>query len=443
MSGERLKILHVTHSDGSGGAARASYRTHRALLEAGVESRMRVRHKLSDDWTVGGPSSAAAKGVAGLRAILGAVVNRLQSTSNANPHSANLLPSNWSSAINRSNADVVHLHWMAAETMSIEDTGRITKPLIMTLHDMWAFCGAEHYAPDGPDARWRRGYDATNRPIGHRRADLDCWTWRRKRRAWRRAVHVLCPSRWLADCARASALMRDWSIGAVPNVLDTATFRPLDRGLCRTSLNLPVEHRVVLFGALGGGSDPRKGYDLLLEGLWHWRSRARVDNVLCVVFGQTQPRDPPELPLPTRWIGPLHDDVALALLYGAADVMVVPSRQENLVQTGTEAQSCGCPVVAFAATGMPDVVEHGSTGYLAAPYDTQDLARGIVWTLEDEGRRVNLGHAARQRALQLWSPETLVPRYLEAYETAISLQRCDGTLVDDAMRPGRSGPFLR
>ena len=435
MSENPLRVLHLSYGDGGGGGGlRASYRIHRALLRAGVESRMRVRSKVSDDWTVRGPSSLRTKAITALRWIIGARVSQLQRNGNPTHRSINVLPSNWSRTINRDDADIVHLHWVNGEAMSIEDIGRITKPMIMTLHDMWAFCGAEHYAPDDSAARWRWGYDTTSRAADHVGFDLDRWTWRRKRRAWHRPIHVLCPSKWLADCARESALMGSWNISAVPNVLDTATFQPLDRGFCRTSLNLPTEARVVLFGAVGGGSDPRKGYDLLLEALQHWHAQARVDNAVCVVFGQSRPRQPPNLPFPLFWIGHLHDEIALALLYNAADVMIIPSRQENLVQTGTEAQSCGCPVVAFATTGMPEVVEHGVTGYLAAPYDTKDLARGIAWILEDDAQRVRLGQAARQRAVRLWSPETLVPRYMEEYETAILLHQ-DRRLVDtDTLR---------
>lgn len=384
---------------------------------------MWVRRKLSDDWTVWGPSTSAAKAIVSLRALIGARITRLQRTGNGNLHSTNIFPSNWASAINRSDADVVHLHWVNAETMSIEDIGRIAKPLVMTLHDMWGFSGAEHYGSDDSAARWRRGYDSESRAFDHIGIDLDRWTWRRKRRAWRRPIGILCPSQWLADCARASVLMRNWSVSAIPNVLDTSTFKPLDRSFSRASLNLPTKARLVLFGAVGGGSDPRKGYDLLLEALQHWRSQASIiGDVLCLIFGQSQPRHPPELPVSTRWIGHLHDDIALALIYNAADVMVIPSRQENLVQTGTEAQSCGCPVVAFGATGMPDVVEHGITGYLATPYDTRELARGIAWALEDGDRQGRLREAARQRAVERWSPATLVSRYLEEYETAMALR---------------------
>jgi len=293
---------------------------------------------------------------------------------------------------------------------------------VWTLHDMWAFCGAEHYAPDGPEARWRRGYNAANRPAGHHGVDMDRWTWERKRKAWRQAMHIVCPSDWLARCTRGSALMHEWSVSAIPHPLDVDTFQPHDRGFCRAALKLPADRRIVLFGAIGGGDDPRKGYDLLLAALRHWAARGQAQEVLCVIFGQSQPYAAPELPVPTRWMGFVRDDVTLALLYGAADVMVVPSRQEALGQTGSEAQACGCPVVAFDSTGLRDVVQHLVTGYLVELFNVEALAGGIAYILEDDARRADLGRAARERAVRLWSSSTVVPQYVEAYQSAMALR---------------------
>ena len=90
--------------------------------------------------------------------------------------------------------------------------------------------------------------------------------------------------------------------------------------------------------------------------------------------------------------------LSLRAYYSAADLMVVPSRQDNLPNTAVEAHACGTPVVAFHTGGLPDIVEHKRTGYLAQPFHTQDLAAGISWVLEDTQRRIGLGHAARQRA---------------------------------------------
>jgi glycosyltransferase involved in cell wall biosynthesis len=138
-----------------------------------------------------------------------------------------------------------------------------------------------------------------------------------------------------------------------------------------------------------------------------------------VVFGQSEPQKLPVLVFPIRWMGHVYDDFTLVLLYNAADVVVVPSRQENLPQTATEAQACGCPVVAFDCTGFPDTVVHHATGYLARAYEVEDMAKGLHWILADPQRRNVLGQAARKRAVQLWQPEVVVRQYCNVFQQAI------------------------
>jgi glycosyltransferase involved in cell wall biosynthesis len=410
----RISIL--SHADGGGGASRAAYRLYRALQGADIKPAMTVRSKVTGDWTVRAAPNAHAKAMNLVRSRFGGYLMLLQKTANANMHSANLLPSNLAAALNASAADVVNLHWLGGESMSVEDVGRIRKPVVWTLHDMWAFCGAEHVTDYGADARWRTGYYRGNRPADSSGPDIDRHTWNRKRRAWTSPMHIVTPSRWLADCVRHSALMQDWPVTVIPNVLDTDMFKPLDRQFCRHALNLPGDKKIVLFGAFGGGGNLNKGYDLLLDAM-HALAGSRLD-ILCVVFGQSAPQEPADIAFPIRWMGHIGDDATLALLYGAADVMVIPSRLENLPQSGTEAHACACPVVAFNCGGLPEVVDHRVTGYLAEPYQTDDLARGIAWVIGDKIINATLGEAARRKAETLWSAGSVVPAYLDVYEAA-------------------------
>jgi glycosyltransferase involved in cell wall biosynthesis len=414
-----VTVLHVSQSDLNGGAARAAYRLHHALLEHGAETRMKVRDKKSDEWTVEGPESKSDKAISLLRPALGDLAMRLQKSSNVNVHTGNWLPSTWSGKLNAADAEVVNLHWVGGETLSIEDIGRIRKPMVWTLHDMWPFCGAEHYTDDDELARWRSGYSKTNRPASDGGVDLDRLVWQRKCRAWKRPMHIVAPSRWLADCARESSLFHDWEVSVIPNVLDTGFYQPLNRAFSRQALGLPAGRQIILFGAAGGNRDPRKGNDLLLDALTQLASRLDPQNVLCVVFGQSSPQNPCKLAFNTRWMGHVQDDATLALLYNAADVMVVPSRQENLPQTATEPQACGCPVVAFDCTGLRDAVVHRETGYLARAFDTEDMADGLHWILGEANRREALGQSARARALRLWAPEVVVPQYLSIYRSLV------------------------
>lgn len=413
-----MKIMIVSASDIIGGAARAALRLHNSLLASGMESRMRVGVKKSDIISIEGPKKRFGNAMASARRFLGQSFMELQKTDNSIFHSPAILPSCLVDKINNSSADVINLHWICDEFLSIEDIGRIRKPVVWTLHDMWAFSGTEHYGSDNSSVRWKNGYTKDNRPKGHKGFDIDRWVWNRKRRAWRYPVQIVTPSRWLSECVHASFLMREWPVTVIPNTLDCRQFQPWPKHLAREVLGLPSDATLVLFGAMDGIKNMIKGWDLLQSALT--LIAGDHSGVHGVIFGQSRPTDSPNLDLPLHWMGHLNDDAALALLYSAADVMVVPSRIEAFGQTGSEAQACGCPVVSFNCTGLQDIVEHRVTGYLARPYDSADLANGIRWVIENTDRHESLSRAARERALRLWAPEVVIPRYKAIYEVVRS-----------------------
>jgi glycosyltransferase involved in cell wall biosynthesis len=433
-----LNILHINASDIGGGAARAAYRIHRSLVEHGpahgLTSLMRVISQLSDDPTViGGPASGLNPIWRRLGPRLAQQRRRGFRTGSRTLHSlawpATGLGAELQQRHQQGQADLVHLHWLGDGTLSIEEIGRLPMPLVWTLHDQWAFCGAEHYtSPPLPgetassDERFAAGYSPASRPAHEAGPDLTRRTWLRKRRAWRRPIHIVCPSHWLADCARRSSLMADWPITVIPYPIDLNVWAPCDQAQARVLLGLPAERPLVLFGAIGGSADPRKGADLLLEALQRLRSQVAgmpLAQLELVVFGQSRPAQPPDLGFPIHYSGHLHDDLSLRLLYAAADVFVIPSRQDNLPNTGLEAHACGTPVVAFATGGLVDIVDHNVTGALAQPFDPLSLAAAIRWVLEDPQQRLLLGAAARQRAERLWDPARVAGLYGEVYGMAI------------------------
>jgi len=411
-----MKVDVLNYSDIHGGAARAAYRIHLAVRDSGIDSQMLVHEAASGDWTVHLPSSKWAKATAKLRPRITSPLRHLLKTKESTLLSPACIPSNWAKRINPSDSDLVHLHWVQSEMLSIADIARISKPIVWTLHDMWAFCGAEHYSSDN---RWRDGYQHDNRPPHEEGFDLNRSTWQRKRQHWRKPLQIVCPSQWLADCAQASALMHGWPVTVIPNTIDIEHWQPIDQRMARQLLNLPQDCPLLLFGAMGGGSDPRKGIDLLLAALAHLRSEPNLQSMQLVIFGQLAPQSPPTLGYPVHYTGRLHDDLSLRTLYCAADLMVVPSRQDNLPNTGIEAHACGTPVVAFNTCGLPDIVDDRVTGALAEPFEPASLAAAIRWVLEDPQRRHAMGSAARQRAEHLWAPKRVAGLYAEVYRRAM------------------------
>lgn len=406
-----MKISMINHSDLHGGAARAAWRIHKALLKNGFESKMFVEKAISDDWSVINTGGALFKGARSLRSILGRIPNYFLNTTNPILHSTAILPSTWPSRLNKSDTDIVHLHWINSEMMSIRDIAGIRKPIVWTLHDMWAFCGAEHYSED---MRWKYGYTNKNRPSYESGFDLNQWVWNRKIKHWKHPFHIVTPSKWLSDCARQSVLMRDWPISVIPNAIDTDFWQPVDKKIARNLLNLPIDCPLLVFGAMGGGKDPRKGIDLLLEALK--LLQINFSELELVIFGESAPLNVPDLGFRIHYTGHLHDDLSLRILYSAADAMIIPSRQDNLPNTGVEALSCGTPVIAFDTCGLPDIVVHNKNGWLARAFDTEHLAEGIRWILSDQFRNQQLSYNARIDAINRFSYKVVASEYSNLYK---------------------------
>lgn len=369
-----MKIIHVSASDVNGGAARAAYRIHKSLGCVGVQSEMWVNNYDSGDWTVTGPSNNLQKGFNILRPQLVKPLLKLFSTENPILHSLSILPSSLLRRINSSNADIVHLHWVQSEMLSISDISKINKPLIWTLHDMWSFSGAEHVAYDD---RWRDGYNIHNRPKNESGIDLNRWTWLRKKKHWQTPMQIVCPSNWLAECVKSSALMHNWPVKVIPNTLDFFTWKPIDKQFARDLLGLPKGVKLLSFGSFKENDSKHKGFDLLEEALLTLAKRVDSNSLELIIFGQHAPKSPPSLGFKVHYIGHVRDDLSLRAIYSSSDAFVLPSRIDNFPNTAIEAFACGAPVIAFDTCGLKDLVSHKVNGYLAKSFDTRDLAFGI------------------------------------------------------------------
>jgi len=411
-----MKVLHINESDG-GGAGRAVHRLFRAQRAVGLDSHFWVVNSRSPDPAVRSfaPTGKLEAWCEHLKYSVSRRLTGRLKTANHVIHTPALFNTDWRARINSSDADVVNLHWISNRMLSIRDIAGIQKPIIWTLHDMWAFCGAEHLAWDD---RWRDGYRRHNRPAHESGFDLNRWTWQRKRKHWQQPMRIVTPSQWLADCARDSVLMREWPVSVVANPIDTERWKPLEQSLARELLGLPTHVPLLLFGSHGANHAHHKGFDLLLQALAHLRDDPRAQGMELVVFGQRAPQSPPNLGFPIHYTGHLHDDLSLRALYSAADGIVVPSRQEAFGQTASEAHACATPAIAFYTGGLPDIVEHQRTGYLAKAFDTEDLAEGIGFVL-DQRKTGLLGDQAREKALKQFSYEVVAPQYMAVYEAAL------------------------
>lgn len=416
-----MKILLLSTNNNNSGAARAVYRLHQGLQSVGANSQMLVQTKQTNDRTVIGSrsSSGTAQVIAGSRLTLGQLPLKFYPQRDRSTYSLQWLPDNIVSKVNRLEPDIVNLHWICNSYIQIETLAKFNKPLVWTLHDMWPFTGGCHYSGDCD--RYTNSCGACPQLGSNKDWDLSRWVWQRKAKAWKNLdLTIVTLSSWFEECVRSSSLFKDLRVEVIPNGLNTKNFRPIEQQVGRKLLGLPQDKKLLLFGASKATTDKRKGFHLLQSALQELSQSVWQDKLELVIFGASRPENPPDLGFKAHYLNYLNDDLSLALVYSSADVMVVPSIQESFGQTASESLACGTPVVAFNATGLKDVIEHQKNGYLAQPYQIEDLARGIGWILENKERHQKLSYRAREKAEQEFSLEIPARQYTSLFDEILS-----------------------
>ena len=397
-----MKVLLVSHSDGGGGAGRAAHRLLQALHNTDVNAVLAADSRLTRDPHVLPLSNSVTQ-----RARLGVeqLADKIIRPRDPRNYSAAAAGALTPELIRRTGASVVNLHWTAFGAASIAQMGRINTPAVWTLHDMWVLGGGEHYYGSGME-------------------DVNgTWVLKRKRKHWLSPRILVSPSNWLKEQAAKSPVVHDWPIRVVPNPIDLEVFKPQDSTVAKVSLGLDPATPTILFALTNDLSDPRKGGDLLIGALQRlsaeWGETSPAPQV--AILGHANAPDQwPALPFPTHWLGRTFDNDQVATAYAAADVVAVPSRMDNLPQVATEAAACGTPVVAFNVGGLPDIVEHRRTGYLARPEDIEDFAHGLHWVLCNPHVSLELGQEARRKAEGEWSFSSVSDQYQSVFLEAIA-----------------------
>jgi glycosyltransferase involved in cell wall biosynthesis len=415
-----MKILLLSQSD-SGGAGRAARRLHIGLQSQNIDSEMLVEVKSSDTVKITSQTQGWGKLSANLklRERLDKIPLAFHPQHSRTEFSPQWVPSKLPSWINSLQPDLINLHWVEHGFLQIESMPRLKQPLVWTLHDMWAFTGGCHYT--GNCNHYFKQCGNCPQLRSKKSADLSNWIWKRKARAWKSLnLTIVTPSQWLASCVRNSSLFQYMRVEVIPNGLDVKTYKPLDKSFSRRALNLPQDKKLVLFGAMFGTGDRRKGFHLLKPALKMLQKAEQSNQIDLVVFGGGSQDHISELGFNVHILGRLSDESSLALAYSAADVFVAPSTEDNLPNTIMEASACGTPCVGFQIGGIPDLIDHYKTGYLCKPFDVEDLMNGINWILEDTDRRAILGEAARFKVESEFSDYKQSKNYLTLFEEILA-----------------------
>ena len=379
-----MKILHVNFSDNLGGASISVLRLHKFLLNKGVDSHLLVSEKELNEKNVVGISKTSEK----IKNIIKSTVSRnlkiIFKTSNKNTHSLNLIPSKLLKIINDFNADIVNLHWLGNETLSIKQIGKIKSEVVWTLHDMWPFCGAEHYTLD---RRYEEGYRKSNKPNYETGFDLNKYIWKKKISSFKKVNKIIATSTWMKNCVKKSYLFKNKNIEEIPLILDQKIWCPIhEKDAARKILGLSLDKKIITFGSDNYLNNNRKGFNHFLDLTKNYIDN---ENIEFVIFGENNFNklntylNKLSLRMNLKNLGKINDETTMKLLYTATDVIVSPSIIEAFGLIVFEALNMGTPCVIFENTGSESMVDHKQNGYIAKFKSSQDLSNGVSWCLDN------------------------------------------------------------
>jgi len=416
-----MKILIINTFETKGGAAVAGKRLSVALKKSGIDTTLLVCEKRTNDSNV---VSIQKKGFKRYISLLNFFLERLDIFVSNKFSRQNLFAVSTASTgidISKSeivrNADIIHIHWINQGFLSLKSIDKLVKtgkPIVWTMHDMWPVTGICHhsrectnYAEKCGDCMFLQNPDKN---------DLSYKVFKKKKKYLRnKGIRFVACSEWLKKRAELSKIVKGNYITNIPNPIDTDIFCPGNKTVARKRFGLPENKKLLLFGALIA-SDKRKGIDYLIEAT---RLLEDLKNDVELVYcGEIKGELPSEFGLKAHSLGYVSNLNDIVSMYQAVDCFVIPSLEENLPNMIMESMSCGIPCVGFKIGGIPEMIQHHETGYVAEYKSAADFAQGIRYILsrsEDD----DFKNANRAFVLNNYSETAVTNKYFDIYQSCL------------------------
>ncbi|ACT95987.1 glycosyltransferase family 4 protein [Dyadobacter fermentans] len=411
-------VLQLSTFHWEGGAGVAAARLHQALLNAGIDSQLMVS-QISRP----GPQTSAWADTPwkSKKAWGNFVLERLHFLPQEKDKSVRFAFSPAAAGADISEhplvqqASIIHLHWVNfgfLSLRSLEKLFALGKPIVWTLHDMWTFTGGCHY---------NRGCDHY---LSHCRYcpylkkpgeyDMAFTQFVQKQRLYNHTpLTLISPSRWLDNLVQKAALTTGMPSKAIPNCIDTELFKPGSQPEARNALGLPPDRKLLLFAG-ANTQDPRKGFTYFREAV----RDPRLADVEVLILGKGKPENFADMPVKVHFLGKISETERMVQAYNAADMLIVPSLEDNLPNTIMEAMACGTPVAGFDTGGIPEMIDHLENGFVSVPRSATSLAEGIQWILKHNAGGA-VSQNARQKVLLNYSEEVIAAQYSQLYQSLL------------------------
>ncbi|MFA6992897.1 MAG: glycosyltransferase, partial [Candidatus Gracilibacteria bacterium] len=336
-----MNILQINTIDNKGGAAKIAWQLKTNLEKSGNTTSLFVKHRYSDAPNVfvarwPNPFSRLFKKITG-KDIGSFISNKIR------PFLANDIDFFGSSRILKTKefkkADVIHCHNLHGNYFKLSILQKMSKlkPVLWTLHDMWAMT-PHCYNTDLP-VKNNGFFECTDRKtyqeIKWPNEKYLCW---KKKNIYEKSkFHVVVPCQWLKEKAEKSVL-KNHPISVIYNGIDTKKFKPEDKNIARKKLGLPENSSIILYISPIGQSI-QKGWDIAKKISEYFFQKNK--EMLFVSIGEkSDGARKNQISVPF-----IYDEVTLARYYCAADILLFPSPRETLPLTILESLACCPPIV--------------------------------------------------------------------------------------------------
>lgn len=388
-----MKICHYSFGNNGSGAFNAAYRIYSCLKMKTNTTLTVVNNSYNYDKYIFVPSRIHRL-IIFVKGYIVILFKKITLTKKFNPFSFSILPSFFTFQINKTQSfDIIHLHWVNFEMFSIFEIGKIRKPIVWTIHDLWPISGISHLEQKYQKKKLIFYFDFFVKIL--------------KRKYWENTTfYLVAPSSWMLNNILENEIIKNYKACIIPNPIDIIFWKKVDNAKFGSKI-------IIGFGAYNFLKDKNKGYDLFLNALiiLNNKSHYRI-----VTFGDNFPEEILNLGFEVHSYGESLSENEMRKFYSSIDILVVPSRIESFGQVATEAMACGCPVIGFNNSGLFDIIEHKKTGYLAESYNSDDLANGILWYYQNYYNKNFISNLCVKRIRENFSYEVISKKYLDLYK---------------------------
>jgi glycosyltransferase involved in cell wall biosynthesis len=344
-----MRILHLNFDDSIGGASRAAIRLHKALLLKKVISRIIIIKQNNNEKEVFKFKNNYDL-LNFLKRGFSYILKNIQNFQKLDIHRSYNIFNNQQLVkyINNSNYDLVHLHWINSEMISIKDLIKINKKIVWTFHDLWPVLPTQHITLK----------NNVNFSVNSR---FENFFYNRKKNLFKKQkINIICPSNFIYKKIKNSKIIKKNRLEIISNTLDKNFWKPINKDFCRKKLGIKKNKKIILFHLPRKSDDYVKGLDIFKFVI----KNLKIHNVEIIILGKQRQNITSNFKYKVHSYGDIYSKSKLRLLYNSSDLVLSTSRFESFGQVILEAQFCGVPCIGFENTGLKEIIINNKTGIL-------------------------------------------------------------------------------